>query len=158
MKMKKLEIGDYSLNATSWKFFELDAKEGEFEVKITPSNGSLHVYTYKHGLPSRSFYTWYLEAESDNELQFYVSRKGSGNYIALFNPDFDKQVTVSVNTTYHKKAMKTIFWVLIICFAVLIIIAFFIIFYCFKSKMAKKKQKRRLLSSERECNLELSVN
>ena len=143
-----LDIDDPVLNATSWKFYKLDANEGTLEVKIKPSGGPLHIYTYKKGIPSRSFFTWYMEVEADEEIKFYLSKKNSGEYVALFNPDYDKQITVDMDAVHNSRIMGPLLWVVIVCFVAAVIILFFTILYCYKSRLAKQRYK--LLNDSKE--------
>jgi len=127
------------MNATNWSYYILDKDTDKMKVTIKTTNGPVTVYTRKEDIPSQSFHHWYLEIDANTTAQLYVTREGSGKYIALFNPDLDNQIKVDIGVINESQNWSLLFWLFIlfaVFFAILSIINFF---YIFKPRKVPKQ-------------------
>lgn len=121
-----LDTTHINLNATTWKYLELGSNINKMKVHLKSNNGPVTVYTRKESVPSQTFFDWFIQSGTDNELEFYVSKEGSGSYIALFNPDLDNSISVDIGVSNESK-QSSMYWLFIVfsCFfAILSIVNF----------------------------------
>jgi len=141
-----LAAGTISLNATTWAYFTLGSQSDIKAVTATSANGEFYVYTRKGNVPSQTFFEWFLQGV---DLQFVLSAQNSGDFIAFFNPDFDKSINISVKlveSSSSEEGLSALFWLFLAIAVVLAILSSINVVYFFR--LRKNRQKMLNLAPE----------
>lgn len=158
---KSLKSDDIHLSATTWKYLKID-KDKNIEIKVSSSSGNDFIlYTRKGNVPSQSFYDSYYKGTS---YQGHISKGSTGEYIALFNPNLDKSIHITVSIPSEENINSVALWIcvamaaLFVCTAAINIISY----VCSKkrSKMieddtAMKRSKKQSTTSNPQPNQSL---
>uniref|UniRef100_A0A7S3KD17 Carboxypeptidase n=1 Tax=Euplotes crassus TaxID=5936 RepID=A0A7S3KD17_EUPCR len=102
----KLASQTLQLKPTEWAYHSLNGTNGK--IKIENSEGNrFTVYSRKGDIPSQSFFDSHFEG---SVIEVEVGEGLSGEFLAIFNPDFDNNITLSVNIAQRSTASSTTFW------------------------------------------------
>ena len=120
------------------------------------------MYTRKGNVPSQSFYNSYIQGK---DINLFLSKQTTGEYIALFNQDLDNPIQIRYSASKPETLFSVAFWICIAMATVFFLLSFvnFVSFVHKKLKSKKEGKSRGCLccckkKKEVELNDEPMIN
>mmetsp|Transcript_18097 Transcript_18097/g.17809 ORF Transcript_18097/g.17809 Transcript_18097/m.17809 type:complete len:107 (+) Transcript_18097:1596-1916(+) len=105
------------------------------------------LYTRQGDVPSQTFHNWYVKGDSFSGV---VGQETSGEFIALFNPDFDNQIVVTLVKT-SESSLSPAFWFFMFGGALLALISMLNLVYYLRKRPSKRNVSSLLPEYQTVC-------
>jgi hypothetical protein len=133
---KKLNTETLTLNATGWAFYHINDPVGNIKLTAQSKTTEFYLYTRKGDIPSQSFSDWLLKG---TQIDIILSRETSGEYIAIFNPDFDHSIQIKLDVATKSITESTFFWIAITLGVLVVIFTAIFIAFFWRLRIIKKR-------------------
>ena len=123
------------LNGTGWAFYRLKNSKDVVKLSARSNSTEFHVYTRRGDVPSQSFHEWFVKGE---KVEVFLSKETSGEFIAIFNPDFDNAIEIDFSVS-EKSEISQLIWILLTVGAILSTAIVFTVIFVLRLRRNKRK-------------------